>query len=732
MQDEPGTNGEYVVSSDAAPFAEYSVSTVTNDGVRAVRIIERRGGEVASELEFFREEDIGGGAVFGVSEGGGLRTRRLRVLSESLGSRTVLETVSGPDGVVVRKTLREYSGVGGREVLALSVDDPDGEARTNSYEYISIQGANGYGYMSRHVAPNGLVTEYSYDSDNRRLSVTEYVPGGALPSRRRTYSYNPIGVRPHVPDSTGDDVADDIGDEDFFTPRVETEYVGDVAVSKTIRFVSTDTMNHRIVEEVRLADPAATNLVAEWNNPANARRYTDYMPYDRCKPCSERPALVVRENGVVEKYEYIAGAYGPSPALGGSGNPMVFTPMAGGQWFRTIVTRYPAGGVSLSGGYAVFEAVPFRTTRETTVEVRSSKKIVYRETSVFDGLDYASLSRTYTTLDAEGRELFVSSSDGSSIAKTWTGRRLASETDMVGVLTTYAYDALGRVVSAVRTGGGVPDETTTTSYDAEGRVLSRTVSAGGLSRTTLRSYDSLGRLVAETAEDGVVTRRFYSIDSAAGTEAVATVRGWGADCAVTNSTVSYADGRLLSSALNGVVKSAVAYGADEDGTTWERTCLGPAGTNSPRWSLARTSPLGHEVETRSPGFGGADLVTSNFYNVAGQLLATQTFGGEDEHVISSRLYSYDSFGERILDVTDHVCDLGSITDVTVDPSILGRLFNYANVRIQTKAGDDDFELKEIRGAYRMRKIINQGRDSLEGPRPVAGDAARGRTLRRRG
>ena len=220
------------------------------------------------------------------------------------------------------------------------------------------------------------------------------------------------------------------------------------------------------------------------------------------------------------------------------------------------------------------------------------------------------------------------------------------------MLTAYGYDGLGRVDSAKRFGGGVPAETTATSYDAEGRVLSRTVSAGGLSRTTQRSYDSLGRLESETSEDGVVTRRLYSTDRLSGTETVSAVRGWGTDCAVTNTVVSYADGRRLSSALNGVVKSAVAYGVDDGGATWEKTFLGPAGTNSPRWTLSRTGPLGHEVETRSPGFGGFDLVTSNFYNTAGQLLATQTFGGQDGHILSSRLYAYDSFGERVLDVAD--------------------------------------------------------------------------------
>lgn len=81
----------------------------------------------------------------------------------------------------------------------------------------------------------------------------------------------------------------------------------------------------------------------------------------------------------------------------------------------------------------------------------------------------------------------------------------------------------------------------------------------------------------------------------------------------------------------------------------------------------------------------------------------------DVMVSDRRLY----YRHGIIDIKDHVTDLGSITDVTVDPSILGRIFNYANVRIQTKAGDDDFVLKEISNAYEMRGVINTGRDSLE-------------------
>lgn len=83
----------------------------------------------------------------------------------------------------------------------------------------------------------------------------------------------------------------------------------------------------------------------------------------------------------------------------------------------------------------------------------------------------------------------------------------------------------------------------------------------------------------------------------------------------------------------------------------------------------------------------------------------------DVIVTDRRLY----YRHGIVDIKDHVTDLTSITDVTIDPSILGRMFKYANVRVQTQAGEDDFELKEIKDAYEMRRIINLGRDAQDRP-----------------
>lgn len=82
----------------------------------------------------------------------------------------------------------------------------------------------------------------------------------------------------------------------------------------------------------------------------------------------------------------------------------------------------------------------------------------------------------------------------------------------------------------------------------------------------------------------------------------------------------------------------------------------------------------------------------------------------DVVVTDKRLYARTG----IIDIKDQVCDLTNVSDVTVDPTIFGRMFDYADVRIQTFAGDQDFVLRGIAHAYKMRQSIHQGMDALRG------------------
>ena len=75
----------------------------------------------------------------------------------------------------------------------------------------------------------------------------------------------------------------------------------------------------------------------------------------------------------------------------------------------------------------------------------------------------------------------------------------------------------------------------------------------------LRFFGIICRRRGKTS-DGVVTKYLYATDAVAGLETRTTIRAFGTGCAVTNTTVSYADGRTKETLLNGVVKTAYEYG----------------------------------------------------------------------------------------------------------------------------------------------------------------------------
>ncbi len=632
--DEYDEDGNYVLHDGAQPYAVYEIGYGnTNLHAQAYSLRIKRPNAADETIELYCDDGTDGSVTYGISRGNGAWTRELTAHpADANGVRMVVERIKG-EGDYERVVTEEYRNLNGKDVLLTRTQAAGTETRRDVYAYYEN------GKRKSHLSASGLLTEYAYDDDGRRTLVRETLPDGRIVETRN--SYVPLGVRPHAPESDVG-IADDDGSVDFGTPRVETRYENGVPVSKTLRFIALDTMNHRIVEEIRLLNPATTNLSAEWNSPANVRTYTDYMPYDRCKPCSKRPSLVINADGTVDHYAYSAGDCIP----GANGTAGVYTDSGCGvgDFFRTIVTHCAAHGA----------IVPNMTTRDVTVEIRSSKKPVLQERYVSTGTgldDFARIAWTATTRDTLGNETLIVKSDGSRIEKTYAGRRLASMTDTEGMVTTYAYDSLGRVVAETKSfGGNRPDTVIATAYDPEGRVLSRTVSSGGLSETESHAYDAFGRTRQTIDASGSVTRRLYETDAATGFETTTTIRAFGTSCAVTNKTISYADGRTKETRLNGMVKTTYEYGPN-----WTKTDEGPKGLASPRWSLDREDALGRTIATIRPGFNGALLVSSNEYNTANQLVATRTYVSHGDSALSPldfTCFCYNSLVGRNLTVND--------------------------------------------------------------------------------
>ena len=276
------------------------------------------------------------------------------------------------------------------------------------------------------------------------------------------------------------------------------------------------------------------------------------------------------------------------------------------------------------------------------------------------------------------------------VEREYAGERLLAETAADGSRTTYSYDALGRVSAETKSWNGLRPSTTT-SYvrDPEDRVLSRTVASGGISETETTGYDAFGRTTLAVAADGVATKYLYETDAVAGLETRTAIRGYGTPCAVTNETVSYADGRMKETRLNGVLRRTYSYGVDADGCEWTKTSEGRLGANSPRWRMTRADPLGRTVEETVPGFG-ATIVSSNRYDAAGRLVATSTYASPtpasilrssvplcDATMLRSAIYLYDSLGERTATVED--IDFDGVVDLVGPDRVVSNATQYVKL-----------------------------------------------------
>ena len=630
--------GVYGTVTGAVPFASYAV-TRPSGGV--VRIEEHRGGVLVGRTDFVRRTGPDGMPVRSVVRGGNLVASCEWPVADD-GTRRIVDTVtSGPNGFsnVVRRT---YLRLGGRELVERIVEDPDGLARTTAYAYGTDPASSAYGRIVCAVRPSGLVVSNAYDAAGHCTETWEWIPGNpSVPVRRTVRSFAPLGVDVAVRDPAGAEaftIPDDDGTAAPGVARDETEWVGGVAVSRTLRHATMDGRRHRIVGEVRLLDPSVTDVAAAWADVRNPFSLVDTMPRDGCKPCSERPSRMLDEDGTVTIYAYGSGAY----AVGDGSTPGAFSPQTGGNWFRTIETRYPNSSLV---------PVPGMTVRDVTVEVRSSRQMVLRERWVAtEKGDWERISWTETFRDAEGNEIATAASDGTRTFSTWANGRIVSRTDADGTVVGFAYDLLGRTVREVRSGGGLPEVVVETAYDPLDRILRRTESAGELSRGERWTYDALGRRTLHSATDGVVTRTFHRVDGITGISTETAVEGWGWDCAVTNETLTRADGRILRESVNGVIRTAYADGVDADGTRWVRTCLGPEGLASPRWSLVRTDALGRTVAVARPAFGVGEIVTSNRYDAAGRLAETAEWAAGA--VLHRTLRAHDAYGSCVIEARD--------------------------------------------------------------------------------
>ncbi len=613
------TNQVYRIADGAVPVVRHVVANPdAGERLSRIRITTTRPGCDSEFVEFSQDGD-----VWSMNENGA-RTTRL-VQSESAGRRTKTTIVLDPNGTTNSVFTKVSVPFGNRWLpLETVLDAGDGPRVTHRSFFADSSDAGRFGKLRSMVGPDGDWMQRELDAFGREAERrTGWLSGGTNDACRRVVtSYGPLFSGTNAPSG----LPVDDGVCDTTTPRVETVYVGDSPVEKTLRAIHKDTMGYIRVETVRLLDPTVADNFAAWTDPANPHSLAIYMPENYGMPCSKLPWLVVNPDGTATSYDYISGDYVP----GADGTPGVFTQVRGGPYFRTIATHGTAEsfGIDSMGCSTNYAGIPLRTTRDVKLELRTGKREVLRMTEVCNAVGgFETVSWTTTTLDDLGHAVATRSSDGSRTENEWLGDRLVASTDVDGIRTTYTYDGLGRCISSTYTDPLTGAEVvSSTTYDAVGRILASSKTAGGLSQSTQRRYDGAGRLVWSRGADGIETTTSYGTTN--GLRFVATTRG--ADGLFTTSTTySYADGQTAYVERNGKRAETYEYGYAE-GLQWTIAYEGPKGTNSPVWTASVSDALGRTLSELRPGFGGSILETSYAYNAAGQLLSSEEYTLSDE------------------------------------------------------------------------------------------------------
>lgn len=265
----------------------------------------------------------------------------------------------------------------------------------------------------------------------------------------------------------------------------------------------------------------------------------------------------------------------------------------------------------------------------------------------------------------------VSGDNGRTTAYAYDAdNRLVQQTDALGVVTTYQYDARGNRISMTQAAGTSAASTTTYRYDAADRYVETTNALGIVThldldangnilarhdaygttqeRITSFTYDANNRVVSETDPLGAVTRMTY--DSAGNltsrTEAAATVK------AETTTFAYDGDDRQISTTdATGTVTTVTYDAAGNKVRATQATGLAESRTNSFVYDHA------NRLISATDAVG---TVTQYQYDGAGnKVLMIQAAGSPEQRQTS---YAYD-LDNRLIRMTD---PMGGVTQYQYD------------------------------------------------------------------
>jgi RHS repeat-associated protein len=574
-------------------------------------------------------------------------------------SRAVTVTVKDGNGIVAAKTTRVYYTFPFGERMTSLIKDPDGAALTTTYAYHeNAQAIHKYGKLLSVSNPDGSWEKYDYDIANNLSVVLRPWKDVTLANADQTncrathYTYSfgndrPIGVPTYLERTLGQTRELIEGKLVRQTNYGSNRYQNGAPILLNGQPVVEES---RSEHNVSVTSAGVATLLQE-------NTFTVRYAVTADQLYRNRVARMDFPDGRRDTYAYEKGDWVPNTA---DPSLSVFTPNPAGLSERDTVTH---GTTTTPNGIAN------KTTREMTIRDQCGRTVM-TETYVYNGATYERVGWTASTFDPRGHLLETKRHNGQVMTAVWNGDLKQSDINENGEETTYTYDALMRVKTQTKKGvaanGSFPaqvDIVTTFNYDAEGRGVSQVVTGGALSinNSSLTVRDVAGRVIRSTDSTGLVTTTEY----ANGGRTITVRRPGG----FFQTTDKYLDGQIKSVTGSAVVTQTYDYGAEEVSNyyaalPWTQVYIGPSGAASPRWSRTYTDWRYHKTRLVSPGFTGTNLTRWFTYNDKGQLISEENKAGT-VRTAPDRLYEYDSLGRQVRSGSDNN-NSGTLTLASLD------------------------------------------------------------------
>ena len=541
----PTNDGEFTVTGEPYKMAFYETSL--EGGVTVTRITNRRAGQ---EPRFIERREEGNKVIIIKGEGNEriVRTIERNSLPDSKWER--IETVRGINDSQPShstRTVKKYTDGGW-----LTISSTEGYntplAQTTLYTY------NDQYRVSLEIKPDGGYTRYEYDGQGRVILQASPWAGGGEKGMRTEYA--------------------DLRFNDF-RPATEREVI--IAQDGTETVLSQRSYTYEDSPEVNRTTETETAL-----------------------GCDQVHTSVSETYGEAAQYPYARGRQKMSQGINGVQTVHTYEATTDYGAVHKVTSTVQANG----------SIVPGQSTR-TVQYIAENGTTTRMEQYVHTGDEWSLISSEDYQYDAELKLVKTTKANGRTSTTEWMCCGPLRETDEDGITTSYAYNSAKQLVETIRSATETtPEIITSYIYDAAGRIISTRKDVGAMTTVESTQYDDLGRTISTTDILGRVTRTQYSDDQL--TTTVTT------PSAATLITKTYYDGSILLQTGTGQREMETQLELTQEGILTTTLSQGVV--------LLRSleNGFGQTIRQEQPNTKGGFIVTSNAYNDKGQLVHTRT------------------------------------------------------------------------------------------------------------